>query len=145
MADYRDRMDGANRRRIVERLADLPGQTLGERLALPITPRQIDPSGIAVNEVERAIHGNIYARLTDRNDQLHLELEIIGLWRIRNFRSFRDNGIGCLLEETRRIALVGFPHASNVPEIIAADTIDTLNGKRIFPTDNRQRDDFWSE
>src|SRR5690606_25125448 len=138
-------MDRANRCRIVEGLAHLPGQTLGERLALPITPREVDPSGIAVNEAERAIHGNIYARLTDRNDQLHLELEIIGLWWIRNFRSFRDDRIGWLLEEKRRIALVGFLHFANVLKIIAADAIDTPHGKRIFPTDNRQRDDFWSE
>ena len=63
------------------------------------------------------------------NDQFDLELEVGCERRIRHLRAIKHDGIARLLEEERRIALVGFLHLANVVEIVAADAIDPANGK----------------
>ena len=55
--------------------------------------------------------------------------------RIRNARAIEHDRIPRLLKEERRIALVGFLHFPDMIEIVAADAIDTANGKRAAARD----------
>ena len=76
--------------------------------------------------------------LTDRRDQLDLVLEIAGVRRIGDDRAVADDRITRLLEEERRIALVGFLHLADVRHVIAADAVDAAHRKLAAAGDRQQ-------
>jgi hypothetical protein len=61
MTDLRDRAERTARRRMLERLADLPGPAELLGLALQVAPGHIEPDGIAVDMVERGLERNVAA------------------------------------------------------------------------------------
>src|SRR3954454_21575926 len=78
MADLRCRLHRGAGRRIVERLADLPGTLLLARGDLEVAAGQVDADGIAVDMVERLVGGNVEAAALHRDDQLDLVMQILG-------------------------------------------------------------------
>ena len=74
-------------------------------------------------------NGDVAAIAADRNHQFDLELEIGRERRIWHARAIRHHGIARLLEEERRITLVGLLHLADVVEIVAADAIDAADRK----------------
>src|SRR5581483_113167 len=81
------------------------------------------------------LNGDVPPALAKRDDQLDLELEIRCERRIRNARAIEHDRIARLLEEERRISLVGLLHLFDVIEIVAADAIDAAHRKRAAARD----------
>src|SRR5690606_18269721 len=115
---------------MIEGLADLPRQALGEGLALAIAPGEIDADRVAVDRLERARDRKVAAAVADRDDELDLVLQIVGAGRIGHPRTIGHDRVGGLLEEERRIALVTLLHLADVLEIVAPDAVDATHGER---------------
>src|SRR5579872_3059776 len=107
-------------RRGIEALADLPWQPHVAGVELTVAAGEIDADGIAPDQAIGFLNGDVPPALAKRDDQLDLELEIRCERRIRNARAIEHDRIARLLEEERRISLVGLLHLLDVIEIVAA-------------------------
>src|SRR5437016_4213184 len=77
-AGARCRYDRPDRGRVIEALAHVPGPPgfLGRRLQ--IAPSHVEAGGIAPDGIPGVAESEVAGVAADRNDQLHLEMEVLG-------------------------------------------------------------------
>ena len=115
----RNRSDGRNGSRLIEPLGGFPRLGLGLGGGLQITAGQIDADAVAEYQPESFGHRHIGPPRPERRHQFHLMVQIAGSPRIGDAASQRNDGVGGLGEEKRRIAIVT-THLAAVSGIVAA-------------------------
>src|SRR5215213_5889925 len=113
------------RGRVVEGLPHLPGPALvlGDRLQIP--PGKVDPDRVAEDMIEGLNDGDVATPNGDGSDRA----------------AIGHDGVSRLLEEERRVALVGaLVHLTHVLEIVAADEIDPPDRERRALAGDRECD-----
>src|SRR5262245_64742175 len=84
MTDFRYAMDGTDRRRLGEGLADVPRPLFLPHLVLQVAPRHVEPDGVAPDDAERVGRREIDAGAANRRDELELVMEVLRRERIVN-------------------------------------------------------------
>jgi hypothetical protein len=106
----RQRLDGADRRALIEALGHVPGVALVLGRALQIAAGQIKPDGVAIDAVEGSPGDPAQRRrLGQRDHQFDLVLQVAGRRRIGNIATARHQRVGRLAEEERRLARLSAP------------------------------------
>src|SRR5690606_31312517 len=124
--------------RVVEALADFPWKALPEGLFLAVAARQIDPGGIAENSLKRLVGRGLADLPADGDNQLSLELKVVGERRIRYNCAFRNDGVGRLLEEEGRVAFVTFFHLADMRDVVPPDAVNAPYRKLHLGADDSQ-------
>ena len=124
MPDRRDRMDRPDRRRLRERLADVPRPLLLAHVVLQVAPRHVETDRVAPDDVERVARREPHAARADRDDQLDLVVVVLRRQRIADApdrrRHDRHDGVGRLGEEERRLLRRVAAHLLRVLGVVAA-------------------------
>src|SRR5258708_31770946 len=143
MPDLRNRMNRTERRRMIEAIRCVPWPDQLLRLRLQVAARHVETERIAVHVIERLGSRDVLTLLADRGHELHREVDVLRLRRIREFagRTGRDvqHGVGRLAEEKRRLAIRIVPHLARVRLVVPADAVNAANGKLVAGTDNGHR------
>ena len=92
-----------------------------------------DLPGVASIALERTPSGNRDAAAAglEGDDEFDLELKILCIHRIRNGRIILDQGVGRLLKEEWRIALIRLLHFTNMIQIVTADAVNATDGEKV--------------
>jgi hypothetical protein len=131
------RLNGADRRALIEPFAHLPRLSLLLGARLQVAPRQIEPDGVAEDARQRPIGGDLGAALGERDDEFDLVLQIARQRRIDDVAAAGNQGIRRLAEEERRLARIG-AHLGGVSGVVAPDAIDAAHRKdRVAVSDGK--------
>ena len=87
--------------------------------------------------IERLVCRNILPARTDRHDQFHFVMVVVGLRRIGHVAATRHQRIRRLAEEERRLTRIA-AHLGDMVGIVLADAIDAAHGKHGIAADDRQ-------
>src|SRR5215471_14043886 len=136
-----NRVDCGDRRRLVERLAEVPWTSHVARLKLQIPARHVQADRVAVDVLQRPRRGNLEPAAVQRHYQLDLVMQVRGAWRVVDLASFGHHCIGRLEEEEWRLTLGILPHLACVRRVVASDAVDAMHREAAFLTGygNRRR------
>jgi hypothetical protein len=136
-------MQRADRRGVIERLADIPWAAHFPHLHLQIAARHVESECVAKHVIECVIDGDIFTPLADCRDQFHFVVAVVRLGRIRKLarcaRCDMDDGVGWLAEEKWRLAIRIEAHLARMGGVVAPDAVDAPDGKCLVRTGNRDR------
>src|SRR6266852_759814 len=124
VADLGSRADGADRRRLVERLARLPGASFLLGGGLQIAARQIEADRIAEDVLEGGLALHAGSALPDRHHQLHLVRQLLRERRVGDVAALRHDRVGRLGEEEGRLAVGVAAHLAGVLGVVASHAVD---------------------
>ena len=141
MADRARRDQRRAGRGAVEGLGDLPRPARLLGLVLAVAPGHVEPDGVAEDVLERALDRDVAAALGERHHQLELEMDVLGAGRVGEGAAARDQSVGGLHEEERRLAVGVVAHLAGVLGVVAADAEDAVHREQIARVADRQRDD----
>jgi len=96
---------------------------------LKVPSRQVDPDGISVNMIQRALDRDIESLFANCDDELDLEVEVIRIGRIRQGCPIIDDRVGGREKEERWLAVRIASHPGSVGCIITAHTDDATHRK----------------
>ena len=136
MPDLRRGLERAARRRMVERLADFPRPLDVARGDLQVAPGEIDADAIAIDAVERPLGRDVAPAALERDHEFDLVMHVLGERRIGYRAAVRDDRVGRLGEEERRLAHV-LAHLLDVLDVIAADAPQAADRKEFVGAGNR--------
>ena len=125
---FRRPADRTADRRVVKRLAPVPGPALVPRLELEVPTRQIISYRVTPDEVPGLLLADIEPGLADRDHEFALMMEV-GCQRRIAHRAIVDDGVRRLGEEERRLAGRIFPHLARVSLVVAPHAEDAAHGK----------------
>jgi hypothetical protein len=94
----------------VEALAPVPRPPLFAGGELQVAPGQVDADTVAEHVIERPLGRDVRAGGADRDDQLDLVVEVLGLGRVGHGRAVIDHGVGRLTGATVHILHVARGH-----------------------------------
>jgi hypothetical protein len=141
-----DRMKRTDRRRLRERLADVPRALLLAHVALQVAARHVEPDRVTPDQARRRLGAHVHAGAADRDDELDLVMKVLRRERIGDApdrrRNHRDDRVGGLGEEERRLLARIAAHFLRVLRIVAADAVDVANRKALRAVGDGHRGDF---
>ncbi len=145
MPDFGDAVNRADRRRLRERLADVPRTLDFPHRALQIAPRHVEPDRVAVDQRLGALRRDAGAASADRDHQLDFVMIVLGRPRVLDVgdggRHHRDDRIGRLGEKERRLFRRVSAHLLGVLGIVATHAIDMADRKDKIAAGDRHRRD----
>jgi len=107
---------------------------------LQIAARHIKPRAVAEDVIQRVFKRDMHARCADRNDQLHLVMQVGCTERIGNRFARANNGLRGFHEIKRRLAVNLVAHFDGMCGVIAANAEDSAHRKaRLFAEDGKRR------
>ena len=130
MADGGRRHDRRARSRALEGLADFPRTAGALGRVLQIAARHVESDGVAVDVGQRSVGLDVRAARLQGHDELDFEMQILGPRRIGQ-RSRRQQVVGVLLEEERRLTVRIGAHLARMLGVVAADAVDAVHGKQL--------------
>jgi hypothetical protein len=130
--------DGGDRGAGVEGLAGLPGVALALGGVLQVAAGQVDADGVAEDEVDRLLGGEVLAAALQGRDQLDLVVQVRGRDRIGHGGGLGNDGVARLGEEERRIARVR-AHFASVRGVVAPHAEDPAHRKDVGRPLDRNR------
>src|SRR5580704_14140883 len=138
VADRGCRLERPARRRMIERLADLPGPLDVARGDLQIAACQVDADAVAVDAGKRVFDLDVAATAFERHHQVDLVMHVLGQRRVGHRAAVGHDRVGGLGEEEWRLAHV-LAHLLDVLDVIAADAPQAANRKILIGAGNRNR------
>src|SRR5262245_15692192 len=127
----------AQRGGVLEGFSHLPGALQPLGFGLQIAARHVDADGIAEDVLHCPGGGDVTAAGFEANDQLDLEVHVLGGRRIGKL-PVDDDVVRVLLEKERRV--LGVPaHFPGVFEEVAAHAVNAMDGKALVGAPDRER------
>jgi hypothetical protein len=123
---------------VLKGLANLPGTTLALHLALQVTSCHIQTHRIAKNVVQRHVSCNLETAGLQSHYQFDLVLHIIAECGIREFTPITHKIVWIFLEKERCLAIRVVTHFHRMRRVVAPDTVDPVNWKKIRRANYRQ-------
>ena len=136
------RMDGAQRRGLVEGLAHFPGAALLLHFALQVAAGHVQAQRIAPDAVVGLLDRNIAAALAQHHDQLHPRSAGWTSWAGKASCRFRRRPRSARRQRAcrrRTVFAAGEAHFLGVLGVVAADAIDTAHRKARAAADDGNR------